>query len=146
MAKEGEVCPVWQSGIYDVDGNLIRETGAIADVPTIKELYERIHGREPSGQLWDAMAAYIAYNRTIVKVFLFPPETEKYAAIVREAAANMEKDPKFQKDASKVFLGSPIYTGKAALKIIDDATVRAKSTRNWFRDWIHKGWGVEFER
>ena len=145
LAKEGKVCPVWQSGIYDIEGNLIRETGVIANVPTIKELYERIHGKEPSGPIWDAMSAYIAYNRTIVKVFLFPPGTEKYAAIVRDAAAKMAKDPGFQKDANKIFLGAPIYTGKEALKIIDDATARAKATRDWFRDWIHKGWGVEFE-
>lgn len=146
LAKEGKVCPVWQSGIYDIEGNLVRETGAIADVPTIEELYVRIHGKKPSGPVWDAMAAYIAYNRTICKVFLFPPGTEKYAAIVREAGVKMAQDPKFQKDAAKIFLGSPIYTGKDALRIIEDSTARAKKIRSWLREWTYKGWGVEFEK
>lgn len=145
LVKKGEVMPLWQSGLYDAEGNLVREGGVAADVPTIEELYKEVNGRSPSGPAWNALSAYIAYDRTICKALLFPPGTEKYASIIREAVIKMAKDPKFQKQADKMLLGAPVYAGQEAIKMMDNAAAKAKASRSWLQDWIYKGWGVEFE-
>ena len=146
LTKKGEVLPLWQSGVYDPKGRLVRQGGVIADVPTIKEFYEKIYGKSPSGPAWDAMSAYILCNRTINKSLLFPPGTEKYAAIVRKAAVKMAKDPAFQKEAKKIFLGAPVYTGEDATNIIKTSNEKAKAVRAWLQEWLGKGWGVKFEK
>jgi tripartite-type tricarboxylate transporter receptor subunit TctC len=63
LVKKGEVTPLWQSGMYDPEGRLVSEAGVIADVPNVKELYEKIYRKAPSGPVWDALSAYIAYDR-----------------------------------------------------------------------------------
>lgn len=146
LAKKGEVMPLWQSGVYDPRGRLVRQGGVVADIPTVREMYERIYGKEPSGPAWEALSAYILCNRTINKSLLFPPGTDKYAAIVREAAVKMAKDPKFQKEAKKMFLGAPVYTGEDAINIIKTSVEKAQAIRGWLQEWLHKGWGVEFEK
>jgi tripartite-type tricarboxylate transporter receptor subunit TctC len=146
LVKKGEVLPLWQSGVYDPKGRLVRQGGVIADVPTVEEMYERIYGKSPSGPAWEALSAYILCNRTINKSLLFPPGTEKYAAIVRKAAVKMAKDPAFQKEAKKIFLGAPVYTGEDATNIIKTSNAKAKAVRTWLQEWLNKGWGVEFEK
>jgi tripartite-type tricarboxylate transporter receptor subunit TctC len=146
LVKNGEVTPLWQSGVYDPKGRLVSEKGGVGDVPNIKEFYEKIYGREPSGPYWDALSAYIAYDRTITKSLFLPPGTEKYATILREAVVEMVKDPDFQRESEKLFLGAPIYTGQEAMDILDNAQTKADVARAWLQDWLHKGWGVEFEK
>jgi len=144
--KRGEAVPMWQTGLYDAQGVLRREPGEVADVPTIKEVYEAIYGKPPSGPAWDALSAYIAYMRTTNKSILFPPGTEKYAAIVREAGVKMAKDPQFLKDYNRINPGVPFYTGEDASKIMKLAAGKAKAVRRWLQDWVTKGWGIKFEK
>lgn len=146
LVKSGEVTPLWQSGVYDPKGRIVSEKGSVSDVPNIKEFYEDVHNKEPSGPYWEAMSAYIAYDRTITKSLFFPPGAEKYAAIVRKAAAEMANDLEFQKEANKLFLGAPVYTGQDAIDILQNARTKADSSRAWLQDWLHKGWDVEFEK
>ena len=58
----------------------------------------------------------------------------------------MAKDQMFQKDLNKILHGAPIYTGGDTVTIMKDATSLAKASRNWLKKWIHKRWGVEFEK
>jgi len=146
FVKKGEVYPLWQSGMYDPEGRLTRQGGVAADVPTSSELYELIYGKAPSGPIWEALSSCIAYARSINKTLCFPPGTENYAAIVSEAVMNMAKDPKFQKEADVIFVGAPVYAGEDAGKMLKMAVDKAKASRVWLKQWLHKGWGVEFEK
>lgn len=145
LVKSGEVTPLWQSGVYDPKGRIVSEKG-VGDVPNIKEFYESLHNKEPSGPYWDALSAYIAYDRTITKSLFFPPGTEKYADIIRKAAVEMTNDTNFQKEADKLFLGAPVYTDQDAIDILQNARKKADSSRGWLQDWLNKYWGVEFEK
>jgi hypothetical protein len=146
FVKKGEVMPLWQSGMYDPEGRLVRQSGVAADVPTSKEFYEKISGKAASGPVWDALSSYVTYSRSITKTLGFPPGTEKYAAIVQEAVEKMAQDSKFQKDAAIIFVGAPVYAGKDAVNLMKIATAKAKASRKWLKEWLHKGWGVEFEK
>lgn len=146
LVKKGDVLALWQTGVYDAEGNLVRQGGAAADIPTVAEFYKMIHGKEPSGPEWDALSAYIIGNRTINKSLLFPPGCEKYLAILRVAATKMANDPKFLKEGDKILLGAPVYTGDDARRIVDKAASLIQASRPWLQDWLHRGWGVEFEK
>jgi tripartite-type tricarboxylate transporter receptor subunit TctC len=145
QVKLGKVVPLWQSGLFNPEGRLVRQGGIVSDVSTLKEFYEKTHGKEPSGPVWDAYSAYVAYCRVINKPLFLPPGTEKYAVILKKAAEEMVKDPEFQKAATRVLGDAPIYTGEQATRVMSNAATRAKASRGWLREWLHKGWGLEFE-
>jgi hypothetical protein len=144
--KKGEAIALWQSGLFDANGNLKRQPGALADIPTIKDVYEKIYGKSPSGPYWDAIETYIYYTRTLNKPLCFPKGTEKYASIIRKAGVQMGKDPEFQKTYNKVNPGAPPYLGADAEKMIKFAGKKAKKIRPWLQDWITKGWGITWEK
>ncbi|MDI7260080.1 MAG: tripartite tricarboxylate transporter substrate-binding protein [Thermodesulfobacteriota bacterium] len=109
--EKGEVKPVFQGGLLDSKGNLPREKAA-PDIPTPAELYQKIHGRSPSGLVWEAyklVAGTSTYNKTV----LLPPNTPKeYINIFRKAAIEMVKDPKFLEESERMNPGSPHIVGE----------------------------------
>jgi hypothetical protein len=145
LVDKGEIVPLWQSGFLTPEGEIVRQGGSAAKVPTVKEFYEMVFKKEPSGPVWDAVLAYIAYARVINKPLYLPPDTEEYATILREAAENMAKSAKFEQDAERMLAGAPLYTGAQAVRVRENAKDRAKISREWLQNWLHEGWGVEFK-
>ncbi len=109
--EKGEVKPVFQGGLLDSKGNLIREKAA-PDIPTPAELYQKIHGRSPSGLVWEAyklVAGSSTYNKTV----LLPPNTPKeYVDIFRKASIEMVKDRAFLEESERMNPGSPHMVGE----------------------------------
>lgn len=67
----GEVLPLFQSGILDEKGSLVRES-VLKDMPTMQEIYEKIYGKPPAGMAWESYRA-IAALMTYDKGLLLPP-------------------------------------------------------------------------
>ena len=97
--EKAVIMPVFQSGQLDANGNIVRAPQGVADVPTPTELYKQVYGKEASGPLAEAYKSVVAqctYSRTIE----FPPKVpENIMAVLRNAAVQMVKDPKFQSEA-----------------------------------------------
>ncbi|MDI7258771.1 MAG: hypothetical protein QME90_02495 [Thermodesulfobacteriota bacterium] len=107
--------PVFQSGILDENGNVVREPAA-PDVPTVLELYKQIHGKDPSGPVWEVYKLMVK-TRTYGKAIVFPPGIPPQAAdLLRKAAVNMVKDEKFLKESEKINPGAPHYVGEAFVR------------------------------
>ncbi len=145
LVKKGEVMPLWGSGLLNEEGNVVREP-AISDLYTIKELHQKIYGSDPSGLGWEAFKMMIGVVANMSKAILFPPETEKYAAIVADACARMAKDPAFQADVEKIAPGNPVYTGKQ-LKTLWKAGMQQTRPEvvDWFRTWLSTNYDVGLE-
>ena len=111
FVQKGEVVLVFQGGLLDADGNLVREKAA-PDIPTPAELYLEVYGKAPGGPVWEAYKLVVGsstYNKTV----LLPPNTPaEQVAIFRKAAEEMIKDPKFLKEADKMNPDSPHIVGK----------------------------------
>jgi hypothetical protein len=108
--ERGEATPVFQLGIMDAKGNVVREPAA-PDVPTIKELYEEVYGKEPSGPAWKVCRLLVG-SRTFGKALLFPKGTPpEILNILRKAAIDMSKDAKFIDEANKLTPGAPHFIG-----------------------------------
>ncbi len=98
LVEKGEVMPLFQSGIFDENGN-IAKVSALPQVLTVTELYEKIYGKSPSGNAWEAYKAALTGGISYQKCLFLPPGTP--ASIVRvywEASGAMMKDPEFRKD------------------------------------------------
>lgn len=93
---KGQVMTLFQSGVLDDKGNIVKDQALPPNVPTGPELFEKLNGKPPSGMPWEAYRAVVAaglnYNRTL----LLPPGAPD--AIVRtywDATAAMLKDAEF---------------------------------------------------
>lgn len=111
FADKGDVKPIFQLGLLDAKGDIVKEPAA-PNVPTVKELYEQIFGKAPSGLAWDTLVNQ-AGMRTVAKGLVLPPQTPKdLAELVTKAAVEMTKDPKFLEEADKLNPNAPRLAGE----------------------------------
>ncbi|MDI7260739.1 MAG: hypothetical protein QME90_12560 [Thermodesulfobacteriota bacterium] len=107
--ERGQAVPIFQSGILDEKGNVIRD---VPDIPTTPEIYEQIHGKAPSGPAWDMYKVMVA-GRTFGRLLLFPPKTPaEIVNVYRKAAVEMVKDPEFLAESKKIEPGGRHLVGE----------------------------------
>lgn len=109
LTERREAMALFQTGVFDSKGNMVRDPSLPPDLPTLKELYEKVNGNPPSGKDWDAfkvLAAGLNYD----KVLLLPPGADQAARAYWEASEQMIKDPDFLK-AVQSFVGKDASWG-----------------------------------
>lgn len=114
-AAKGEVLPLFQTGLLDEKGSLIRDP-ASPPIPTVKELYEKLYGKPPSGIAWDAYNVVVAAGVNFQKTVFLPPGVSE--SVIREywkAAESLVKDADFRKIADPL-MGDRWSVGEAADK------------------------------
>jgi len=68
IVKEGKGIPLWYNSMFDAAGNPVRNpTVEDANLRPFHEVYREVHGRLPSGPLWEA---YKWYNTTVAAMTL----------------------------------------------------------------------------
>lgn len=146
MVKKGEVRNLFQSGIHDDKGNVVRDPNLPDDMLTAKELYQKLYGKEPTGIVWDAYNALVATVGTYSKVVLLPPNTPSDVLNAYwGAAANMVKDPEFRKTIDPlVGEKAPWFTGKAADTLFKEKMTMDPKVVAWIKDTFGKKYGVSF--
>lgn len=113
--QRGAAQLLFQSGLLDKDGNVVREAAA-PDIPTVPELYEQIHGKKPSGQAYEAYKLIVA-GRTYNKAFLLPRNVPADIVDTFETAvAKMVKDPQFEKEMDAMNPGAGHMYGKELVR------------------------------
>lgn len=103
MYEKGQAVPVWQTGSITPDGKITRSPTVRGDVPTFYEVYRKVHGKAPSGIAWDAYKSVLIDLSMMLRVYALPPGTpEDRLAIVRQAMAEITKDPAFVADWERI--------------------------------------------
>jgi hypothetical protein len=139
----GEIVPIFQSGMLDEDGNVVREPAA-PDVPTAIEAYEQIHGKKPSGMVLKAYKVVVG-SRTYGKTILFPKETPpKVMGILRKAANDMVKDRKFLAEAERQSPGGPHFFGDSLTRAYGPGTSAPPDVINYMKEVLAKKYNVIF--
>lgn len=96
LVEKREVMPVFQLGLLS-KGDIIREPGLPPDTPTVKELYEKLYGKPPSGMAWEAYKGIVGGTRNYDKTLHLPPGTpDNIADMYWTACENMLNDPEFR--------------------------------------------------
>ncbi|MDO9440567.1 MAG: tripartite tricarboxylate transporter substrate-binding protein [Beijerinckiaceae bacterium] len=74
LVRSGEVIPIFYDPSYD--GETFRTPRQMqgVDMMSFPTLYETIHGRAPSGELWDVYRSIIAVNGAMQRLIVMPPE------------------------------------------------------------------------
>lgn len=75
LVKSGEVVPIFYDPSYD--GETFRTPRQMegVDMLSFPQLYEKVKGQAPSGQLWDVYRAIIAVNGAMQRLIVLPPDT-----------------------------------------------------------------------
>lgn len=85
LEQQGLNAPLFSLPLLTESGELVKSP-LVADIPTIDELYEEIHGTPPSGVNWDAILTMIEIDQTMQHVFLGPPGMDPEAVETFRAA------------------------------------------------------------
>lgn len=150
LVKEGQAVPVLVFGHIGATGGIApdpvlnpRET--LSDVPTVKKLYEELHGREPSGKVWQAYKAAVAALSMSKSVWAHPDAPSEAVKALRQGFSSMLEDPDFVKAAKETTGGYDAAVGKDV-----DAKVAALQPGNevldWLYQWLSKKWGADVEQ
>lgn len=133
FVKSGQAMPFFQTGVPDQAGGLTRDPGLPLDIPTVKELYERVHGKPPAGTAWDAFRKVLG-ARTWDKGLYLPPGTpDSVVQAYWTATSAIVKDPEALKVTERIIgAGVPWIGGKES-----EATLRRSfSVDPEVRDWL----------
>jgi hypothetical protein len=99
----------------------------IAEMPAYPDLYREIHGRLPSGPLWEAFNWYINQTGEMTYVGLAPANTPKAAlAALRRGFEGAANDPDFIKESVKrngiPYAYVSVAKGEAILRALNDVS------------------------
>ena len=104
MVKTGEVIPVFYDPSYDGENFTVPYPVQGLSILPFHELYRKIKGTMPSGQLWDIYKAIISADGAIQRVIVMPPSAPKAAVeALRAAIPRVNADKLYAEEAEKVF-------------------------------------------
>lgn len=104
MYQKGMVVPVWQGGILGPGGKIVRSPTVREDVPTFYEAYVQVHGKAPSGLLWDALRILNTAHTNLARILVLPPGTPaERIGFLRKAIDSMAEDQAFVREWEKIF-------------------------------------------
>jgi tripartite-type tricarboxylate transporter receptor subunit TctC len=112
LVRSGEAIPIFYDSGYD--GREFSVPDAVKGLPILPfhELYRKIKGALPAGELWDVYAATIALDGIIQRLIVMPPGAPQAAVdAVRGAIARVNADPAYAEEAEKTFGFVPLWEG-----------------------------------
>lgn len=145
LIAEGRAMTAYAIGFIDAQGRPVRDPGA-PDIITAPELYQQIHGRMPSGQVWDAykvVANLVQNTRGTVWVHSAAPQAAH--AALRDGVDKMAKDPEFLAAVSTTLEGYDLITGPGLDQIKADLNGAPPEVLTWLRQMLSDKFGVKFE-
>lgn len=140
MVKKGELMLLFQSGIHDEKGNLVKDPGLPSSIMTGKELYEKIYGKTPSGIEWQAYNGMVGTARSYDKLLTLPPGTpEVIIKAYWEAAQKVIEDPEFQKTAQSLVGDKAVWTvGKSLEDGVKRSFAMDPAVIKWLKETMAK--------
>ena len=144
MVRAGTAVPLFSYGTLSPDGRVVRDP-SFPDIPTLEEVYQRLHGRAPAGLAYDAyracsVAAFAGQKPAVLKRETPTP----IIAAFREAFARAVQDPELIGNRGDVLGDYPQAVGEAADRLYQLATTIAPEARNWVRDFLAQHHNVRF--
>jgi hypothetical protein len=109
--KSGEGMGLYYMTAVDENGKY-KKNPHITEMPAFPELYQQIHGKMPSGEVWDALNWIVNLVGDMTFAGLAPPGTPMEAvAALRKGYEGASNDPAFVNDALKKFNIPYVFVG-----------------------------------
>lgn len=110
MVRAGQVTPLYFDPSWN--GETLGVPKEVEGIPIMpfQELYQKVKGLKPSGQLWDLYLAVLALNSTMTRIVALPPDAPQAAIVaLRSAALRLRDDKAFAEDAMRSIGYTPHY-------------------------------------
>jgi hypothetical protein len=146
LIKEGTAIPLYAIGFVDPKGKPVRDPAA-PEIITAPELYQQIHGRMPSGPVWEAykvIANLVQNTRGTIWVHSAAPK-EAHEALRRGVDA-MVKEPEFIAAGKKMMAGYEMITGPGLDQIKAELDAAPPEVVTYVQKLLTTKFGVKFGR
>lgn len=128
MVKPGIVKPLWSFMVKGEDGKWMHNP-YMKQVPSIADVYKKIHGKEPAGDKWEMLEFVVSVNGSVSHLVLGPPSLNKQAqAALSKGFYGALNDPEFRAKSAKRFRYAPdpvsLKRAREVMKILTDINPR----------------------
>lgn len=142
LVKEGKAVPLFSWGALDDNGNIVRDP-TFPNLPHFAEVYEKVHGKKPSGAGWEAWKSFFIAGFPSQKMVFLPKGTPK--PIIDAYIASIKKvitAPDFAKNAKKRLGVYPQKTGDAAKNSMKAALTVSPEAKAFVKKWLKDRYNV----
>jgi tripartite-type tricarboxylate transporter receptor subunit TctC len=110
LVKSGQAIPVWWDAVDTADPPKPQKQMEGLSIPSFPQLYKKVKGTLPSGQLWEAYKTLFDVNSTLQRLIVLPPGAPKAAYdALRTAIERINNDKEFAAEALKTIEFVPDY-------------------------------------
>jgi len=143
LVNEGKAVPMMSWGALDEQGNIVRDP-TFPDMPTFKEVYTQVHGKEPFGTAWEAWKAFFIAGFPAQKMVFLPKGASQEMIDTYSNAFKAATQKADFAEASKKRLGIyPQATGATAEAFKKRGTEVDQTALDYIKGWLKDRYGVE---
>lgn len=144
LADRKDVVPLYTDGILDARGDVTRDP-SWPDLPSVKEVYVALHGKEPSGPQWEAYKIALGTRGALDMVVWLHADAPKEAVEeLTQAFREMSRDPQYQNALAEQTGGYPIIVGQEVLKPLVKQTFDIDpGVRDWLFTWLEQKYNIQ---
>ncbi len=145
LVKDGTAVPLWTWGALDDKGNIVRDP-TFPDLPSFKEVFVMVKGKEPEGPAWDAWKAFFTAGFPAQKMVFLPKGTKpEVVAAYSDAFKKVTERPDFAEISAKRLGVYPQLTGDGAKAKKEQAINVAPEAKDWVQNWLKDRFGVSLK-
>ena len=141
LVREGTVIPIFYDPQYN--GESLSTPRQVEGLPMLpfQELYRKIKGTDPSGQLWDTYLTILSINSAMQRTIVLPPNAPPAAvAALRDAVAALNNDKSYADEAIKTLGVAPEWVAGADTNAqVRRALTLAPEMRRFIADYVKNG-------
>jgi len=143
LAERRDVVPLYTDGVLDPNGDVVRDPNW-PDLPSVKDVYVTLHGKEPSGPEWEAYKIVLGTRGALDMVVWLHADAPKEAVDeLTQAFQDMSRDPDYQKALAEQTGGYPVIVGREVLAPLVKHTFDVDpSVREWLLGWLEQKYGI----
>jgi tripartite-type tricarboxylate transporter receptor subunit TctC len=138
MVKTGQVIPVFYDPRFDGRNFTVPHPVKGLDILPFHELYRKIKGTMPSGQLWDIYKSIISADGIIQRMIVMPPGAPKAAIeALRAAIPRLNADKVYAEEAERAFGFVPQWeAGPQTSQVAQNALTVRPEVRTFLADYM----------
>lgn len=146
LVETGKAVPMMTWGALGADGKIVRDP-TFPDIPTFKEVFTQMNGKEPSGPAWEAWKAFFVAGFPAQKMVFLPNGASGDAIATYSAAFDkVLARPDFAKISAKRLGKYPQMTGDAAKAALKQAISVDAAAKGYVVDWLKERYGVQLKK
>ena len=140
VINTGTAIPIYVDPVYN--GESLSNSPQVEGlpIPAFQDLYRKVKGAPPSGQLWDTYLSALALTSAMGRLVALPPQTPEAAVTaLRAATAGLNNDKAFAEDATKALGFVPNFvTGPETNRLARQTLTVRPETRAFVADYIKR--------